>query len=317
MVVTVKFFEMKLNPVLTAFVYLLTILPVFGQVAWFPESAKWHYQFSSMIGGGLTTLEVLNGDTLIANHPYKRILSTTIVQRPLGLDTSTEMLYVFEENQVVYGYDQWFGGTLLYDFTAMVGDTIGMYFGGLSPYPFVVDSIGQMDMNGYQLTFQDIRFPSLFEPGEFDKMRVVEGLGSINSHLLHNRTIIQPFDFPSYYFRCYEDVNIGLINLSINLVDCDFIEGVTSTQESAGVSASIFPNPAGDFVTIQMDGKPVDKIVLVDMLGVVRMEANPSEQTSITMDIQGLENGVFIIMGMNKARELLFTGKIFKVGTQY
>ncbi len=305
---------MKRNPIVTAFIYLMLILPVSGQVSWFPAGAKWHYQFSSMIGGGLTTLEVLNGDTLIANHPYKRILSTTIVQRPTGLDTSTEMLYVFEENQVVFGYDQWFGGTLLYDFTAAVGDTIGMYFGGLSPYPFVVDSIGQMDMNGHQLTFQDIRFPSLFEPGEFDKMRVVEGLGSINSHLFHNRTIIQPFDFPSYYFRCYEDVNIGLINLSFNQVECDYIDGVTSTLESSGVSTSIFPNPAGDFVTIKTDGRPVDKIVLVDRLGVVRVEAYPSGQTSITLDIQGLENGLFIIMGLDQSNTILFSKKIIKSG---
>lgn len=312
MTAILQLFAMKRNPLWTALFYLMFVLPGSGQVSWFPVGAKWHYQISSMIGGGLTMLEVLKGDTLIANHPYKRILSTTIIQYPAGLDTSTEMLYVYEENQVVFGYDQWSGGTLLYDFTAVVGDTISMYFGGLSPYPFVVDSIGQMDMNGVQLTFQDIRFPGLFEPGEFNTMRVVEGLGSINSHLFHNRTIIQPFDFPSYYFRCYEDVNIGLINLSFNQVECDYIDGVTSTPESAGISTLIFPNPASDFVTIQTGGRSVDKIVVIDVFGSIRIESYPAGQASITIDTRKLENGLFIIMGVDQSNTILFSKKFTK-----
>jgi hypothetical protein len=252
---------------------LIFILPGYSQITWFPTGAKWHYTYISFISSGFTRLEVLDEDTLIGNHTYKKIISKTIVgSDPASLDTFTEFLYVFEENKVVVGYDKYYGTTLLYDFNATAGDTLGIYFGGLSPYPFVVDSTGMIDMNGSQLAFQDIRFPNFFEPGEFYEMRVVEGMGSINLHLFHDHNILQPFDFPFYYFRCYEDENIGLVNLSNNQADCDYLEGVTSVLESAKVSHAVFPNPADEFVTVQNIGLPIENFIILDVQGLIRIK---------------------------------------------
>src|SRR6188508_671099 len=101
---------------------LMLMLPCLAQVSWFPVGAKWHYDYSSFGSQGLTTLEVLHEDTLIASHIYKKILSTTVTgTAPDYLDTVTEVLYVFEENQVVHGYDHFIGSSLLYDFNAEVG----------------------------------------------------------------------------------------------------------------------------------------------------------------------------------------------------
>jgi hypothetical protein len=295
---------------------LLLFLPGYCQVSWFPIGAKWHYEFSSMIGGGLTTLEVLSEDTLIGNHTYKKIISTTMIGSvPGSIDTFTEFLYVFEENQVVVGYDKWLGGTLLYDFNAAVGDTLGMYFGGISPYPFVVDSIGELEINGSMLSFQDIRFPSLFDPGEFYEMRVIEEMGSISSHLFHDHTVLQPFDFPSYYFRCYEDSNIGLINLSFNQVDCDYIDGITFFDEAIKVKTSIFPNPSANFVTLKTESPQIVKVFVIDILGTNRIVKHSTNQELIKIDISELENGLYFILGLNKKGEVIFTEKITKYGS--
>lgn len=304
-----------MNKLVLSIFNLLLLLPCYCQVSWFPIGAKWHYQFSSMIGSGLTTLEVLSEDTLIGNTIYKKILSTTLFgTAPGSIDTFNEFLYVFEENHVVFGYDKYLGGTLLYDFNATVGDTLEMYFGGLSPYPFIVDSIGEIEFNGSSLAFQDIRFPSLFEAGEFAEMRVIEGIGSINSHLFHDHTVLQPFDFPSYYFRCYEDSNIGLINLSYNQVDCDYIEGVTAIDEALNPKPSIFPNPSPDFVSLKSENPLLKKVLVVDILGKVRIQQQAFQELQ-KIDIRHLENGLFFILGEDKKGEILFTEKLTKYGS--
>ncbi|HZV45303.1 MAG TPA: T9SS type A sorting domain-containing protein [Saprospiraceae bacterium] len=293
---------------------LLLCLTVCGdcQVSWFPTGAKWHYQYSAFIENGFTSLEVLDEDTLIGNHMYKKLLSLTVTgTAPDFLDTFTEFLYVFEENQVVFGYDQWSGGTLLYDFNATVGDTLPMYFGGWSPSPFIVDSIGTIEINGHLLTFQDIRFPSLFDSTEYWKMRAVEGIGSLYSHLFHNRTVIQPFDFPFYWFHCYEDANLGLYNV-INQVDCDFIEGTSSIDKVPKAKAFIFPNPSADFITLKTEGLPIEKILVIDILGTIRLLQSSTHQKLYKIDISELENGLYFTIGLNKNGEVLFKDKITK-----
>jgi hypothetical protein len=306
---------MNMKQILIILCNLISILPGYGQVTWFPTGAKWHYEFSSMLGAGLTTLEVLNEDTLIGNHIYKKIFSTTMVGlTPGSIDTFIEYLYVFEENQSVLGYDKFLGGTFLYDFNASVGDTLPMYFGGLSPYPFVVDSIGVMELNGSLLTFQVIRFPHPYLPGEFLDMKVVEGIGSINSHLFHGRTVIQPLDFPFFYFRCYEDATIGLVNLSQNHVDCDYIEGITSAEFVLNEEPKLFPNPTTDFVSLKVKGPLPEKIFVTDIFGAVRIVQSSAHQEIFRLDLRHLENGLFLILGHDENGVILFAEKVVKCG---
>lgn len=304
-----------MKPILFAICNLFLILQGFSQVNWFPTGAKWHYEFGSMLGGGLTTLEVLNEDTLIGSHIWKTLLSTTITSPSPGIDTSVELFYVFEENQVVYGYDPLVGGTILYDFTANVGDTLEMHFGGLSPFPFVVDSIGTTEFNNHPLTFQDIRFPSLFDSTEMGEIRVIEGIGPMYTHFFHTRSVIQPTDAPTYYLRCYEDENLGLINLSYNQVDCDFIQGITSTDEATRGESYIYPNPSKDFVTLHTEIPNIEKLLIIDIMGNIHQVHSITQQGPFQVDIGELDNGLYFVVGQNKNVEVLYTGKIVKIGS--
>ena len=301
--------------ILAVFINLVFIMIGYCQVNWFPTGATWHYQYSSYPGSGLTTLEVVDEDSLIGGHTYKKILSTTVAGSQGSFDTFVEILFVFEENRVVYGYDELVGGALLYDFNAVTGDTIGMYFGGLSYSPFVVDSTGELEVNGSFLAFQDIRFPSPFEPGEFGMIRVVEGIGAFYSHLFHSHTVLQPFDAPSYSLRCYEDENIGLVNLSFNQVDCDHIDGITSIEENSKASLSVFPNPTNDIVTVQYNELSIDNFIIVDIVGSIRIVQRTSNPAYEQFDLNELEPGLYFILGMDKTGKVLFTEKITKLGS--
>jgi hypothetical protein len=301
----------------TLFILIFSLalaLPCQSQSGWFPPGAKWYYQYGSMAGSGMTFLEVLNEDTLIGMQSYQKIMSTTIGEFFGSQDTLTETLYVQEENQLVAGYDRYFGSTFLYDFNADPGDTLPMSFGGLSPAPFVVDSSGTIDFNGHMLTFQDIRFPNLFEPGEHFEMRVIERIGSSNSHLFHVRTVIQPFDAPSYYLRCYEDDDLGLIRLTDDSGPCNLLEGPTSTMESTESSIVIFPNPASDVVHVQHPYQGLVDFTVTDMLGAVRIKSNSVNSITFQIDISELENGLYYILATDPAGGILFTTKVTKHG---
>ena len=287
------------------------ILSMSSQVTWFPPGTKWHYEyFSFWEGSGVTTLEVLNEDTLIGNNMYKRILSTTLYvphESNDSLLTHSQMFYVFENDQVVYGYNTWTGGELLYDFNAEVGDTLDLNLG--APSPFIVDSVGLMDINGFQLKFQIIRFPSLFLPGTFDKMQFLEGVGSLYSHFFHSYTQLWLADVPVYNFRCYQDENIGLVNLYFPNIDCDYIPGVSAIDPLIENKVSIYPNPAKDILHVDNKSEVCDKLLIVDLLGEVRTTMNNSTEK---IDISQLEAGVYFLIGKNNRGQILFREKFCK-----
>lgn len=312
---------MNLKSAFYILVQLSVISSISGQNHWLVSGAKWTYDFTSMVGPGLTRLEVMQGDTVIGTHHYKKLLSTTIfvntsmINSPL--DTFTETSYAFEENQIVYGYEpNWFVyGNVIYDFNRNVGDTLqSMYFGGLSPSHFIVDSTGTIEINGHSFSFQDIAYPDPFDPGQGRKMRVLEGLGSINSYFFHSHTYLQPFDAPSYSFRCYEDPNVGLINLSHDQVDCDFIDGITASHTATNFKASVIPNPASDDVMVQTDIQGIHKILVVDILGKIRKVEYADAHETMKINISELENCMFFILGEDKNGKILFREKITKEG---
>ncbi len=77
-------------------------------------------------GPGMTTIEVMNEDTLIGTWTYSKLLSTTIGEFLGTIDKNTEKetMYVIEDNQVVYGRDRFLGGIFLDDFNEAPGDTL-------------------------------------------------------------------------------------------------------------------------------------------------------------------------------------------------
>jgi hypothetical protein len=305
-----------MKTLLIIFYTVIIISPAISQINWLTRGAKWTYDFSSYGGYGLTKLEVTNEDTLLGNHIYKKLLSNTIyvntgmINSPL--DTFIETSYAYEENNVIYGYEPnlfpWV--YIIYDFNRTIGDTLDfMFFGGLSPSPFVVDSVGTLDINGSIFAFQDIKFPDFYDPGQFFKMRVLQGLGSIDSYFFHTHTILQPFDAPSYHLRCYEDSNVGLINLSYNQVDCDYIEGVTSIAEATKAKVSVFPNPSKDEIEIDIGNKIFDEIELFDFKGIKlkSYQTNP-------INISDLDNGIYFIRVIDSNKESYIT-KVLKTSS--
>ncbi|HUR31472.1 MAG TPA: T9SS type A sorting domain-containing protein [Saprospiraceae bacterium] len=290
---------------------LLTTLS-YSQANWFPDYARWTYQWGAFGGWGYLTMDVLPTDTLIIDQVYKKILiSNYLMEDENTIDTViTELRFFFEEDDKVFVKEG--GKRLLYDFTAHVGDTLDfMYFGGISPAFFIVDSIGIMEINGVSLKFQDIKFSDLFDPGEFWTMRVVEKIGSLGTHFLYDNTVIQPFDFPSYQLNCYKDEETGYYILPFSSpVDCDQIVSAIAPETSNHFT--IYPNPFQDFITIQSLKKDYDHVIIVDMLGRTRRLHSDTISDSIELDLRDLSAGIYVICLVNDEGQILFSEKLMK-----
>ena len=257
-------------------------------------------------------MEVTADDTLIGNVVFKKLLSTSIVEvYPTGTDTFTDFIYVHELDNKVYSFDE-FGGEFLYDFNAEVGDTLHeMRLGGYSPPYFIVDSVGTIDMDGVLLGFQDIKFDDLFNPGSFTEMRVVERIGSIGSFFLHSRLVIQPFDFPYYYPKCYEDPDVGLIRLEWEQGDCEFFETNTTSVNLLSNHLSIAPNPASNLIVVKIDNPEIKRISVVDLTGIIRLQHDVESGTH-HIDVSQLVNGLYFISGTDETGVVVFNTRIVK-----
>lgn len=275
-----------------------------AQINWLKPGAKWYYDFFAMLGDGLTTLEVLEEDTLVGGVTFKRLLETTyFIDYSLPgnpLDTFREMHYAREQNNAVLSYEPNYYSSVLYDLSKLPGDTLtGMLATGLSTGPFIVDSIDTLEIEGRMLAFQDIRFPSIYDTAEVAYMRVIEGIGSLNSHFFHSHTILQPFDAPFYYPRCYEDPDIGIIHFYHPDVACDAYLQIVATESPVTNGVTISPNPTTGIIKIQYGEQDLTSLRVIDLQGKMVFQQNVDGETDYTVDLGILSSGIYLLMGSN------------------
>ena len=285
-----------------------------SQPVWLPLGATWHYEFSSYSGYGVAKVVVAE-ETTTGGQTSKKLLSETIVVSYNDIDTFYEVFYAGEDSSVVNGFDptaQLY--QTLYDFTAEVGDTLNMFFGGISPDIFIVDSIGVVEMEGIPFTFQDIRYRNS-ESGNpnWYGMRVFEVIGPLYSHFFHSRLVLNPPDAGDYFLRCYEDPVVGLLNVSQPLVDCNFIDGITSIGEAEGEKIAMYPNPADDFIRVEVSHKTFTRLIVVDIMGRTRSSHLVSNASSTLIDVSNLESGNFYLAGQDEFGNINLIERIIKL----
>jgi PKD repeat protein len=90
-------------------------------------------------------------------------------------------------------------------------------------------------------------------------------------------------------------------NYSVMVVDASgcivtepFTVSWTNSVDNSTIEMSIFPNPASDYVTVEMEGAIAQKISVTNALGQVVIEFNPTATTSI-INFAGVEPGVYFV----------------------
>lgn len=239
------------------------------------------------------------GDTLIEGKEYLQIDFAGFPTEPyfnLLDDSIAKKVYVRIADT----------DTLLYDFSAVVGQNISNTYAFLHFPDAYVESIDSIQIgDNYRKRF-NIRYTNLFynyDIGEYQDSLVatylIEGIGSqygpILTFLLNNGYLLHD----KYELICYFENGEQLYSLFSEFANCDstYIDySVQNLTELNNILApEIFPNPVNDFLTIKFNGLICNHILLFDLAGKIILEEKSILNNTIVIDISKFPKGTYVV----------------------
>ncbi len=216
------------NTLLVSFLFFFSF-QMQAQIEFAPVGATWHYgYFSYAYFSGFTEI-VSVSDTSILGKVSKKLEVKTEKRNLVNgnIITDNEVHYLCNQGDTVFHYDpqSMIDFTVLFDFSMDSGDTL---FYVDDWYYFVLDSIGTVELNGDPIIVQYGR-TSTDQADHFVSTAVTAKFGPLDRFLfidLLDWCFLGVQHGPCYDFRCYEDDNFPLLQLSEE--DCDYIPGYES-----------------------------------------------------------------------------------------
>ncbi|HFA47424.1 MAG TPA: T9SS type A sorting domain-containing protein [Bacteroidetes bacterium] len=224
-----------------------------AQTEFAPIGATWHFEYYEFVSTVGYEKIVAAKDTMILGRQAKKLeltRATTYYGANGVINTEREDHYIYQTGDTVYHYtnDSFMAMddfVILYDFSLVPGDTL---FYGSGFHYFVLDSIGTVELNGEEYRSQYGRIP---DSEIADGITIInEKFGAMNDYLFLDIQDYCFLDGDCQYFRCYEDSNFPLLQLSQD--SCEHIPTFVATNEQAPPPALfISPNPAQGFVQVK------------------------------------------------------------------
>lgn len=260
---------------------------------WGEYNAVWHYEQINIqppFNEDFIKFSTI-GDTIILGEPTKIILEELItlndtIANEIFMKSDSNRVYLFEPSSNTF--------KLIYNFSAMPGDTIEMFTRDIysdSTLTLVIDSVSTININGNILGVQYVR--PLYFGGYYDMSGIIiENIGWTGFMFPLSTLADPPYGGE---LRCFQNDSIGLYKPTA-FDDCDYlvtgIEPLNNTN-----NFSIYPNPASEILNISI-AKELDltnaKISLVDISG--RIILNQSiNSTETTINIKHLPSGVYVL----------------------
>lgn len=308
---------MKNNNTLILFAALVicSFQTTFAQT-WSPAGAKWTYSYTNSGESGYVEL-LYTGDTVISSINCKKLKKTQYVK---GLFPPTIVMYnlgseiTYEQNGVVFIR---IGGNFdtLYNFNALIGDQWGMI--RTSPHcdgssNITVLDTGTIMINSIPLKFLavNLHFSSNLTGISDYQDTIVETIGFTGSYFFPADYCNAPLDgHEGGSFRCYSDDNFNTYKPNYTNA-CNFIIGVGVNEIEEEESINIYPNPASDYITINIDKMfgEVNRVELYNSFGQIIL----LQKQLNNIDISELPDGFYFIKVTNK-RGLGMCTKFLKV----
>jgi hypothetical protein len=277
---------------------------------WIDQNAVWHYDYWGVAEEGFFKLEY-NQDSLVGGQTCQMI------------ETNQHAFYMNQDGEIVHGgaspkpneFTYVNGDTVFYwrdnqfftlfDFGALIGDqwqigstnTSGDDFCNDSSFVEVLDT-GTVVINS--ITYRTItlettagsalRFGGVFVE-RFGQIGSNYGFGTFPGTTICDTNVI--VDYYQFTFKCFEDDSFTLHNPSGE--DCEYLLTHLNIENLSDQALLIYPNPARDFLTVEMHGDGV--IQVLDNLGQLVVEKNHSEKTFIDMSSQPV--GLYFLLFKN------------------
>ena len=264
---------------------------------WGKNNAVWHYEQINIqppFNEDFIKISTI-GDTVILGEPTKIILEERITLN----DTITNKIFMKSDSNRVYLFEPSSNSfKLIYDFSALSGDTIEVFnygwYANDSTTTIVVDSVSTININGTILGVQYVSQLNSFVQGNFFFMDgiIIENIGWTGFMFPMDGLADPPYGGE---LRCFQDDIIGLYKRTA-FDDCDYIEtGMESLNNS--YNFSIYPNPANGVLNISIS-KELDltnaEISLVDISGRVILK-QPVNSIETSINIDHLPNGAYVL----------------------
>ncbi len=282
------------------FINLLTIFAMsYNQAQTFaPIGSEWFYQVNFVFSSTESFSQWnVKRDTIINNKLCSVVNRKT---NHVSGDFISEF-YVYEDENIVYIYDNSQDFTILFDFNKSIGEkwnTTLFYFNedsSLSSCSFevFVDYIDTLLINGINLK----RMNLITENSIFNGT-VIQSIGHLSRPFpdifFHCTGYIEDYN---YYngLRCYKDDDLGFVKFD-DFKDCDF-ENLSVKEINSTYSVEIYPNPTNDHINIILknSNQKIKQYSLTDLTGNTLLNEKVNKNV-LTFNLKSLNSGVYILV---------------------
>ncbi len=275
---------------------------------WFDKNNSWNYEYH-----GYLLNQVIEKDTSILGlNSYKLKLT-----KKWSLYEDIDSIIIRQENNKIYFHDNIINEfKLLYDFNALVGDTITVYDSEFDArvFPFTkyplgqyyyscfkyrIDSIDSVLIDGKRLKRQLIsaipdcnwNFYS-YRPERKIKSEIIEKIGSNMLFFGDNDVNFRNSPKADAFLRCYNSNNL-IYFTEFWPFKCDEI--ITSNIPiQAPNTINISPNPATDFIRLEVEGGN-NSIQILNTQGQVVYQEKSSEKI-LNINTQNFASGIYFVI---------------------
>ncbi|MDG1334134.1 MAG: T9SS type A sorting domain-containing protein [Crocinitomicaceae bacterium] len=262
-----------------------------------PQEATWHYSEAFFYPSPYLTyfmkFEVV-GDSIINGINCSKIHK----ERKMFCNGRNWNEFVYTANDTVFFYDSIQDDFhILYDFNALAGDSweipLPSFDGFGYDTVFVdVDSTDFVSINSTSLKRLFVTYTQVHEgcPMVFSSSSIIETLGDV-------RYLFNFSSFPNEFcdanwstgLRCYEDSIIGFYESGI-ADSCEFFEIYNDLPENDWNSFTISPNPADEFVKIDLQNGHAEEIRIIDFQG--RLLITTKDEF---IDLSDFNSGMYLV----------------------
>lgn len=270
--------------------------------AFAPVGAEWYYDEQFAFEGDIDYIKfTVEKDTMIFGQQCKKITK----RHKLYCNERPDTEYVYASNDTVYFLDTIFNEfQVLYVFDADPGESWMIKVKDeeqeVDTVTITVNSVSTREINGQNLRALEVTY---FKNDEHMPMTysstIIEKIGDI--HYMFNWYPWSMIACDGNYtrgLRCYQDLDIGLYSTGIR-DSCDFTNTWIGIDESeASQLIGVFPNPARDFVSIDVEGYSEYVARLFDINGRL-LESTSTDNSTCRLDLSQIVSGFYFVRVSN------------------
>jgi len=301
-----KLIEMKL---LLLSIFFISTNILLAQDIW--SDNRRVYDFAAFGGSGFVILEGTNQDTIIDNLVYKKIIQTEInvSSNFEEIDTTFSFILIREEGDKVFLFDNF--ERTLFDFSKEQGDTLA-FMNFIEDDTPILKSLGDTLIDGQLLRYQDILLDDVTNSWGEVIIRVIEGIGPINSYFLVERFYSAIPDGLFYHLKCFENDFISINSTNIYGLECDNLPIISTAKNVLIERKKVFPNPFMERFSIYDPRSELYKIY--DIKGKEIKAIKAKHEDALEVDLTGEKGFEFILVGFNINGRIVSINKLIKNG---